>query len=141
MTKSMFNSNTETEILVTDPGALQKQYFIKTEHRKRITCFNLDIFLFHEEYQHLKFDSSSTYHKSRATVLLLTVCKHLGTQETSCKIFLKEMISHSCLIEDSSCSIFFMKLQMFFFNIYHMGLHIDTEHLMALLMCSQIQLK
>jgi len=32
------------------------------------------------------------------------ICKHLGTEETSCWTFGRGMLSHSCPIEDSSCS-------------------------------------
>ena len=37
-------------------------------------------------------------------LLLTTVCKHLGTEETSCWTSGRGMLSHSCLMEDSSCS-------------------------------------
>lgn len=41
-----------------------------------------------------------------ASPLLLTaVCKHLGTEETSCWSFSERgMLSHSCLVLDSNCS-------------------------------------
>ncbi len=37
-------------------------------------------------------------------LLFITVCKRLGTEETSCSSLGIGMLSHSCLIQASSCS-------------------------------------
>lgn len=39
-----------------------------------------------------------------ASPLLLTVCKDLGTEKSSCWTFGREVLTHFCLIEDPSCS-------------------------------------
>ena len=74
----------------------------------------------------LKFDGSNMsahkYHCVASLFLLMTVCKHLGIEETSCWTFGRGMLLHSCLISDSSCStvldllhqiLNFMMLQMY----------------------------
>ncbi len=44
------------------------------------------------------------YHCVASPLLFITVCKRLGTEETSCSGLGIGMLSHSCLLQASSCS-------------------------------------
>ncbi len=67
-----------------------------------------------EKYVDFKFHSINTSQKSwdkamfttvwHPLLFLITVCKRLGTEETSCSSLGIGMLSHSCLIQVSSCS-------------------------------------
>ncbi len=54
---------------------------------------------------HLKnLGQGHVYHCVASPLLFITVCKRLGTEETSCSSLGIGMLSHSCLIQASSCS-------------------------------------
>ncbi len=50
------------------------------------------------------WDKAMFYHCVASPLLFITVCKRLGTEETSCSSLGIGMLSHSCLIQASSCS-------------------------------------
>ena len=75
-------------------------------------------------HQHIskKLGQGHVYHCVASPLLFITVCKRLGTEETSCSSLGIGMLSHSCLIQASSCStvvslfcgiFLFMMCQMF----------------------------
>ncbi len=51
-----------------------------------------------------KVGTRPCYHCVASPLLFITVCKRLGTEETSCSSLGIGMLSHSCLIQASSCS-------------------------------------
>ncbi len=54
---------------------------------------------------HLKnLAQGHVYHCVASPLLFITVCKRLGTEETSCSSLGIGMLSHSCLIQASICS-------------------------------------
>ncbi len=57
-------------------------------------------------HQHIskKLGQGHVYHCVASPLLFITVCKRLGTEETSCSSLGIGMLSHSCLIQTSSCS-------------------------------------
>ncbi len=57
-------------------------------------------------HQHIskKLGQGHVYHCVASPLLCITVCKRLGTEETSCSSLGIGMLSHSCLIQASSCS-------------------------------------
>ncbi len=57
-------------------------------------------------HQHIskKLGQGHVYHCVASPLLFITVCKRLGTEETSCSSLGIGMLSHSCLIQASSCS-------------------------------------
>ncbi len=57
-------------------------------------------------HQHIsrKLGQGHVYHCVPSPLLFITVCKRLGTEETSCSSLGIGMLSHSCLIQASSCS-------------------------------------
>ena len=86
-----------------------------TENRKQIKCLTWDILLLHEKYELFNLMASAHLKKvgaglcfllccAASPLLLTSVCKHLGTEVTSCRTFGRGMLSHTCLILDSSCS-------------------------------------
>ncbi len=74
---------------------------------------------------HVDLDGSNTSQKTchcvASLLLLTTVCKRLGSEETSCWSFERGMLSHSCLTYDSSCStVLGLLCQIFCFMIGQM---------------------
>ncbi len=54
-------------------------------------------------------------------LLFITVCKRLGTEETSCSSLGIGMLSHSCLIQASSCStVLGLLCRIFLFMMHQM---------------------
>lgn len=66
----------------------------------KICCFSISW------HQHIskKLGQGHFYHCVASSLLFTTVCKRLGTEETSCSSLGIGMLSHSCIIQASSCS-------------------------------------
>lgn len=52
----------------------------------------------------IKVGTGPCFHCVASPLLLTTVYKRLGSEESSCWMFGKGMLSHCCLIEDPNCS-------------------------------------
>ncbi len=86
----------------------------RIQHRWHIKCLNWENVSFYGKNKLILNFMASTHLKKVGTrpclplcgipSSFITVCKRLGTEETSCSSLGIGMLSHSCLIQASSCS-------------------------------------
>ena len=57
-----------------------------------------------EQHVSKKLEQGDAYHRVASPLLLTTVYKKLGSEETSCWSLRRGVLSHSCLMQDSSFS-------------------------------------